>query len=448
MSSEAFVTLATNDGYALGALVLGQSIRQVGTTRQLVVMISKHLSNLLRKTLQSTFDEVIVVPELDSQDAEHLRLLSRPELGVTFTKLHCWLLDQYSKCIFLDADCVVLKSIDDLFEREELSAAPDAGWPDCFNSGLFVYRPSKETHRKLMEFANQQSSSFDGGDQGLLNGFFSNWRSSDISRHIPFTYNVTSNAFYSYLPAVTQFRSDIRMVHFAGPIKPWQLTYNPQTQQLSGNLGSQHEIQRDFLRQWWQVMYEHVWPQLSTNSQHSDVNQVAGQQGGSQSQGGFGLVGAGSTLNYASLTSQPGVESGSAAHRRAWEAGHIDYTGRDSFSHIQQQLERNIAQQQQQYHPSQPRQPTPDRPVIGTNNEQQHEMPMQTASKQPTPPPASSTGLQNIGSSLGAALPSTNKDDSVSSAQTTSGAHVTGSSASGRHTTPPTTADAHHMKKP
>ena len=48
MSSEAFVTLATNDGYALGALVLAESIRQVGTKRNLVVLISNHLSDLIR----------------------------------------------------------------------------------------------------------------------------------------------------------------------------------------------------------------------------------------------------------------------------------------------------------------------------------------------------------------------------------------------------------------
>ena len=47
-----------------------------------------------------------------------------------------------------------------------------------------------------------------------------------------------------------------------------------------------------------------------------------------------------------------GIESGSAAHRRAWEAGLVDYQGRDSFSNIQEQLERNIAQQPLPYHPS------------------------------------------------------------------------------------------------
>ena len=35
MSSEAFVTLATNDGYALGALVVAQSLRKVGNTTKI-----------------------------------------------------------------------------------------------------------------------------------------------------------------------------------------------------------------------------------------------------------------------------------------------------------------------------------------------------------------------------------------------------------------------------
>ena len=48
MSSEAFVTLATNDDYALDALVLAQSIRQVDTERNLVVLVSNRLSDLLR----------------------------------------------------------------------------------------------------------------------------------------------------------------------------------------------------------------------------------------------------------------------------------------------------------------------------------------------------------------------------------------------------------------
>lgn len=55
----------------------------------------------------------------------------------------------------------VVSNVDELFDREELSAAPDPGWPDCFNSGVFVFRPSKETHDKLLKFCTEHGS-FDG----------------------------------------------------------------------------------------------------------------------------------------------------------------------------------------------------------------------------------------------------------------------------------------------
>lgn len=123
---------------------------------------------------------------LDSGDAAHLAMMKRPDLGVTFTKLHCWTLTEYSKCVFMDADTLVsvasqcwlsfwisvmscgflyrqqvLSNIDELFEREELSAAPDPGWPDCFNSGVFVFHPSNETYEKLIT-ACSENGSFDG----------------------------------------------------------------------------------------------------------------------------------------------------------------------------------------------------------------------------------------------------------------------------------------------
>ena len=54
-----------------------------------------------------------------------------------------------------------IQNCDELFEREEFSAAPDSGWPDCFNSGVFVFRPSMETYASLLAFALEQGS-FDG----------------------------------------------------------------------------------------------------------------------------------------------------------------------------------------------------------------------------------------------------------------------------------------------
>lgn len=65
-----------------------------------------------RDALRSVFDEVYVVNVMDSGDAAHLALMKRPDLGVTFTKLHCWTLTQYSKCVFMDADTLVRNKLD------------------------------------------------------------------------------------------------------------------------------------------------------------------------------------------------------------------------------------------------------------------------------------------------------------------------------------------------
>ena len=54
-----------------------------------------------------------------------------------------------------------MTNCDELFEREELSAASDVGWPDCFNSGVFVFTPSQETFRALLQLASE-TGSFDG----------------------------------------------------------------------------------------------------------------------------------------------------------------------------------------------------------------------------------------------------------------------------------------------
>ena len=59
---------------------------------------------------------------------------------------------------------------------------------------------------------------------------------------------------------VNRFRDNIHVVHFAGALKPWQLTYNPQNEHLSGNINGQSDIQRDFLLSWWRIIHQRVWP--------------------------------------------------------------------------------------------------------------------------------------------------------------------------------------------
>ena len=51
VNNEAFVSLATNNGYALGALVLGHSLRSVNTNRQLALMITQDVDPQVRYSM-------------------------------------------------------------------------------------------------------------------------------------------------------------------------------------------------------------------------------------------------------------------------------------------------------------------------------------------------------------------------------------------------------------
>lgn len=154
-----------------------------------------------------------------------LKLLGRPELGATFSKVALFALAQYEQLLYLDADTLPLQSVTELLDfsvsESQILASPDVGWPDIFNSGVFVIRPSKANYEALLtKIKTEKTPSFDGADQGLLNEFFTVDPSREWVR-LPFLYNVTPSGGYEYLPAFQFFAHDVRLLHYIGAIKPW-----------------------------------------------------------------------------------------------------------------------------------------------------------------------------------------------------------------------------------
>jgi len=246
------------------------------------------------------------VDVMDSRDEANLALIKRPELGVTFTKLTCWNLTQYTKAVFLDADCLVLQNSDELFDYPELSAAPDIGWPDIFNSGVFVFVPSQQTYSALLQHAVTQGS-FDGGDQGLLNTYFHDWNSKGPSHRLPFTYNMSSHVVYTYVAAYKHFAQTVKIVHFLGAIKPWHHNFDTKSQRLSFRADSQSHVEH--IEQWWRLFSEAILPNLHPETV---AQSIAVEKG-----------------------------DGGQAHQAAWESGNIEYLGRDAWEHIQKRLDES-----------------------------------------------------------------------------------------------------------
>ncbi|KAG4306103.1 hypothetical protein PORY_000091 [Pneumocystis oryctolagi] len=206
----------------VGAQVLAWSIKDSKSKKHLSALVTKKtLSESTLIALNEIYDELINVEHIYSQDIDKLNLFYRPDLNASLTKIHIWAQEKFKKIVYLDADAFCLKNIDELFDLDtNFAAIPDISWPDIFNSGVFVTKPNNIVYNSLINLA-KNNISFDefniGGDQGLLNSYFSKWH------RLPFIYNVVPSFSYQYLPAYNKFKSEISVVHFAGMKKPWIL---------------------------------------------------------------------------------------------------------------------------------------------------------------------------------------------------------------------------------
>ncbi|KAI9703636.1 MAG: glycogenin glucosyltransferase [Candelina mexicana] len=237
---DVYCTLIT---FLKGATVLAHSLRDGGTRKKIAVLVT--LDTLLESTvteLKELYDIVIPVEPIINTTPASLYLMDRPDLTSTFTKVALWRQTQFRRIVYIDADVVAVRSPDELFELETaFAAAPDIGWPDCFNSGMMILKPNMGDYYGLLALA-QRGISFDGADQGLLNLHFRNWQ------RVSFTYNTTPSGHYQYNPAYRHYRSSVSMMHFIGLVKPW----------LQGrNVKGGSEAYDEMLGQWWAVYDRH-----------------------------------------------------------------------------------------------------------------------------------------------------------------------------------------------
>lgn len=233
---DAFVTLLTDSSYLPGALALLHALHELHPApRNFKIACLVTPETIQAATIgalrNAGYDVVIGVEPIASgqRGKTGLHLMGRPDLDLALTKLHIFRLGYMFKTIFyMDADTLPIRPISHLFQStapHTLSACPDIGWPDCFNSGVMVIRPRLSDFENLRQLTTADASggngSFDGADQGLLNHYFSEEGAGGPWNRLPFTYNVTPSAAYQYMPAFKHFAHKINVIHFIGPRKPW-----------------------------------------------------------------------------------------------------------------------------------------------------------------------------------------------------------------------------------
>ncbi|XP_059630557.1 putative UDP-glucuronate:xylan alpha-glucuronosyltransferase 3 isoform X2 [Cornus florida] len=174
---EAYATiLHSAHVYVCGAIAAAQSIRMAGSTRDLVILVDDTISNYHRGGLEAAGWKIHTIQRIRNPKAERDAYNEW-----NYSKFRLWQLTDYDKIIFIDADMLVLRNIDFLFEMPEISATGNNG--TLFNSGVMVVEPSNCTFQLLMDHINEIES-YNGGDQGYLNEIFTWWHR--IPKHMNF----------------------------------------------------------------------------------------------------------------------------------------------------------------------------------------------------------------------------------------------------------------------
>jgi glycogenin glucosyltransferase len=218
---RAYVTaVCGGDAYVPGAEALGRSLLASGSQQSRVAMVTPDVGGGARRRLARQGWELIEIEEITNPTSETNQLY--PRFARTFTKLRAFGLEGFDKIVLLDGDTLVLRNVDDLFERPGIAAAPDFFLPDRFNSGVLVIDPSRALFDAVVARL-AQTGSYDGGDQGFLNEYFAEWYASPVPHRLPAGYNLHHFVFQflvSHPSLRARVLSEVKILHFTLQ-KPW-----------------------------------------------------------------------------------------------------------------------------------------------------------------------------------------------------------------------------------
>ena len=110
-SDEAYVSLLYHPTFFLAARVLGQSIRESGTTRDYVLLCMADVTESHRKTLM---EDGWIVRSLGPLPDACVKNTAFEMYYTHFVKIEVWLLTEYRRVVSIDADAIVLHNIDHL----------------------------------------------------------------------------------------------------------------------------------------------------------------------------------------------------------------------------------------------------------------------------------------------------------------------------------------------
>ena len=225
-----YVAFITNEKYLLGLDTMCKSLLLSKTKYPLSVVVPKDSSdefiNIVKK--HSYNANIVLMDRITNKNK-----ISNPKYkhwGDTFFKLNVARMIQFDKVVMIDLDLLILNNIDRLFEYPHMAACASAlvKFPEWkyLNSGVLVVEPNLDFYNKLIsniDNAREASKTGDIGDQDVFNYLYPDWFNCHELR-IPEEYNEFYRAVYRLAKTLKRGWKDIKVIHYWGILKPWQLT--------------------------------------------------------------------------------------------------------------------------------------------------------------------------------------------------------------------------------
>jgi len=187
------------------------------------------------------------------------RLYATDQYFTPWLKLWLWALP-FKSIVFLDADVLVLRNIDEVLTASLAAPHDMAAMPvqcplptgmrlTAFNTGLMWLRPSLKRLKEIQRFAHQTYEEMSTGrklnkacerrisDQTLL-FWFCKGRVHRLPAALPAHLNVDASQWAQWTSTLRRNRTAASVIHYLGEPKPWSLP--PSTLQLPPHLNGPH----------------------------------------------------------------------------------------------------------------------------------------------------------------------------------------------------------------
>lgn len=150
----AYVTLATDTKFLYWATFLQASLRICNSKYPLIVMITKELEN---NYLLKYFDKYEIIPFYQFNANSLIKHYKN-----TINKFYAYNFIQYDKLIFLDADLILVKNIDNLFLTNvnfvcATYTPKRLNITHCPLNGCMLFTPNKDTYDLIMQTVNNDN---------------------------------------------------------------------------------------------------------------------------------------------------------------------------------------------------------------------------------------------------------------------------------------------------